>query len=125
MHQQVKKELKNQVVEKRAKELRDNQAKIDDENLTNIVSQLQSTEEFTKDLIKKENTRQSYKQDLQNLIKDNKHQKIQNSIGISREEITLNKQILASMLSQNGSPLKSNGVSPNKFEEILPVVSRK
>lgn len=38
MHQQVKKELKNQVVEKRAKELRDNQAKIDDENLTNIVS---------------------------------------------------------------------------------------
>lgn len=57
MHQQVKKELKNQVVEKRAKELRDNQIKIDDENLTNIVSQLQSTEEFTKDLINKQNSK--------------------------------------------------------------------
>lgn len=57
MNQQVKKELKHQVVEKRAKEIRDNQMKIDDENLTNIVSQLQSTEEFTKDLINKQNNK--------------------------------------------------------------------
>jgi len=38
MNQQVKKELKTQVVEKRAKEIRDIQMKIDDENLTNIVT---------------------------------------------------------------------------------------
>ena len=59
------------------------------------------------------------------MIKDNKQQKMQNSIGISKEEITLNKKILSSMLSQNGSPLKSSKLSPDKFEELFPVVARK
>jgi hypothetical protein len=76
-------------------------------------------------LIKHQNTKQSYKQDLQNLIKDNKLVKIQKHIGISKEEITLNKHILASMLSQNGSPIKAKGLSPNKFEDVLPLVNRK
>jgi len=52
MNQQVKKELKSQVTEKRYKELMEKQAKMDDENLNNIVNSIQLTDEFTKEVIK-------------------------------------------------------------------------
>ena len=52
---------------------------------------MQSNEEFSKDVKIKLNQKQSLKTDLQNLLKDNNHQKIHNQIGITKEEITMNK----------------------------------
>lgn len=91
MNQQVKKELKSQVIEKRHKEINERQVKIEDENLKNIVVSMQCTEEFTKDMQVKQVKKETLKYDLQNLIKDNTQKKLQNHIGITKEEITLNK----------------------------------
>ena len=91
MNQQVKKELKSQVIEKRHKEINERQSKIDAENLKNIVNSMQCNEEFTKDMQVKQVKKETLKNDLQNLIKDNTVKKIKNHIGITKEEITLNK----------------------------------
>lgn len=103
--------------------------RVDDENLNNIVNSLQLTDEFTKEVYKQQNKKETLKNDLECLIKDNTQKKIQNHIGITKEEVTLNKHILASMLTSNGSPVKRRkDNSPNKksvIEEMLPIVNRK
>lgn len=71
MNQHVQKELKTQVIQKRHKEINDRQAKLDEENLKQIVSSMQMTEEFTKDILQKQTNKETLKHDLQNLIKDN------------------------------------------------------
>ena len=76
MNQQVKKELKSQVTEKRYKELMEKQAKMDDENLNNIVNSIQLTDEFTKEVIKQQTKKETHKYDLQNLIKDNTQKRL-------------------------------------------------
>jgi len=52
---------------------------------------MQCNEEFTKDMQVKQVKKETLKNDLQNLIKDNTVKKIKNHIGITKEEITLNK----------------------------------
>jgi hypothetical protein len=45
--------------------------RVDDENLNNIVNSLQLTDEFTKEVYKQQNKKETLKNDLECLIKDN------------------------------------------------------
>jgi hypothetical protein len=63
-----------------------------------------------------------FKRDLDELVQDTQTKKLQQQVGITKEEITLNKKLLASMMmKESPSPIKSA-----KFmAHVLPVVERK
>ena len=62
---------------------------------------------------KKRAMRESLVKDLEDLVVRNQEKKIQDKVGITKEEITLNKKLLASMIE----------ASPTK--PVVPLVERK
>jgi allophanate hydrolase subunit 1 len=113
MFQQVNKELKNQVVEKKTREVVEKMGRIEEENVQQIVNSIQHQDEFIIENQKKKAQRESLVKDLEDLVVRNQAKKIQEKVGITKEEITLNKKLLSSML--DASPQKPS----------LPLVERK
>ena len=113
MFQQVNKELKNQVVEKKTREVVEKMGRIEEENVQQIVNSIQHQDEFIIENQKKKAQRESLVKDLEDLVVRNQAKKIQEKVGITKEEITINKKLLSSML--DASPQKPS----------LPLVERK
>ena len=113
MFQQVNKELKNQVVEKKQREVIEKMGRIEEENVQQMVNSIQHQDEFILETQKKKAQRDSLVKDLEDLVVKNQAKKIHDKVGITKEEITLNKKLLASMIE----------ASPTK--PALPLVERK
>lgn len=96
--------------------------RIEEENVQQIVNSIQHQDEFIVENTKKKQQRESLVRDLEDLVVRAQSKKIQDKVGITKEEITLNKKLLASMLNyEDPSPVKS----PAKITARLPMVERK
>ena len=120
--QQVNRDVKNQVVEKKTREIHEKKDNIDHEKVQQIVNSIQQTDEFIQAETKRKIQRESLVRDLDELVQGRQVKMLINQVGITNEEITLNKTVLAKMLSSDNAAI----ISPRlKFTNVLPVVERK
>ena len=101
------------MVEKKTREVVEKMGRIEEENVQQIVNSIQHQDEFIIENQKKKAQREDLQRELEDLVVKNQAKKIHEKVGITKEEITLNKKLLASMLD----------ASPQK--PTLPLVERK
>ena len=74
---------------------------------------------------RKASQKHDLKRDLQNIIQYNSQQRLQNQIGITKEEATMNKKLLESMIQKSPTFAGRGVISPTSNGYSLPIVARK
>ena len=86
------------MVEKKHREVVEKLGRIEEENVQQIVNSIQHQDEFILENQKKKAQRDGLVMDLEDMVHKNQAKKVHDKVGITKEEITLNKKLLASML---------------------------
>ena len=110
-------------IQKQAEERRRNEEQERQRELISETDQLkyrmqnQAKDEIERSKKKMEKNK-SYKKDLEDIIQENAARKIQNHVGITKEEMALNKGLLSSMLVQQKSRESPTDVRGNKSHGV-------
>ena len=125
MAQQVKKQLKRQVSEKKELETQERYRHLDEANEKIMKDTKLHSQMIQEETQRKASQKHDLKRDLQNIIQYNSQQRLQNQIGITKEEATMNKKLLESMIQKSPTFAGRGVISPTSNGYSLPIVARK
>lgn len=125
MAQQVKKQLKRQVSEKKELETQERNRHLEEANEKIMKDTKLHSKMMLEETQRKISQKQDLKRDLENIIHYNSQQRLQNQLGITKEEMTMNKKLLESMMQKSPTFAPHGIMSPTSNGYSLPIVDRK